>query len=178
MYDKLYAYGGRSISIWDAQGKQVWDSGAAIEQFLASDDCKLGAKRDIACKTYFNSGHDATAALDARSSAKGPEPEGLAVGTIGSKTFAFVGLERMGGVLVFDITDAKTPKRVDYINTRENWTTAFGAATPPALDKVGDLGPEGLAFVPAKDSPNGKPLLLVGNEVSGSTAIFQLNLAY
>ena len=178
MYDKLYAYGGRSISIWNAQGKQVWDSGAAIEQFLASDECKLGAKRDIACKTYFNSGHDATAALDARSSAKGPEPEGLAVGTIGSKTFAFVGLERMGGVLVFDITDAKTPKRVDYINTRENWTTAFGAATPPALDKVGDLGPEGLAFVPAKDSPNGKPLLLVGNEVSGSTAIFQLNLAY
>ena len=100
------------------------------------------------------------------------------MGTIGSKTFAFVGLERMGGVLVFDITDAKTPKRVDYINTRENWTTAFGAATPPALDKVGDLGPEGLAFVPAKDSPNGKPLLLVGNEVSGSTAILQLNLAY
>lgn len=41
------------------------------------------------------------------------------MGTIGSKTFAFVGLERMGGVLVFDITDAKTPKRVDYINTRE-----------------------------------------------------------
>lgn len=76
----------------------------------------------------------------------GPEPEGLAVGTIGSKTFAFVGLERMGGVLVFDITDAKTPKRVDYINTRENWTTAFGAATPPALDKVGDLGPEGFGL--------------------------------
>jgi hypothetical protein len=25
---------------------------------------------------------------------------------------------------------------------------------------------------------NGKPLLLVGNEVSGSTTIFQLNLAY
>ncbi len=178
MYDKLYAYGGRSISIWNAQGVQVWDSGAAIEQFLASDACKLGAKRDSACSTYFNTGHDATAKLDARSSAKGPEPEGLALGTIGSKTFAFVGLERMGGVLVFDITDPKAPQRVDYLNTRENWGTVFSATAAPALDSVGDLGPEGLAFIAAKDSPNGKPLLLVGNEVSGSTAVFQLNLGY
>ncbi|WP_087747684.1 MULTISPECIES: choice-of-anchor I family protein [unclassified Acidovorax] len=178
MYDKLYTYGGRSISIWDAQGKQVWDSGAAIEQFLASDECKLGAKRDLACKTYFNTGHDATAALDARSSAKGPEPEGLAVGTIGNKSFAFVGLERMGGVLVFDITDPKAPQRVDYINTREDWTASFSDKTPPDLSKVGDLGPEGLAFIPAKQSPNSKPLLLVGNEVSGSTAVIQLNLGY
>ena len=178
MYDKLYAYGGRSISIWNAQGVQVWDSGAAIEQFIASDACKLGAQRDIDCKTYFNTGHDATAALDARSSGKGPEPEGLAVGTIGNKSFAFVGLERMGGVLVFDITDPKAPQRVDYLNTRENWSTSFNDKTPPALDKVGDLGPEGLAFIPARQSPNGKPLLVVGNEVSGSTAVFQLNLGY
>ena len=178
MYDKLYAYGGRSISIWNDKGAQVWDSGAAIEQFLASDECKLGAKRDIACKTYFNTGHDETATLDARSSAKGPEPEGLTVGTIGNKTFAFVGLERMGGVLVFDITDPKVTKRVDYLNTREDWTASFDADTTPALAKVGDLGPEGLAFIPAKQSPNGKPLLLVGNEVSGSTAVIQLNLSY
>ncbi|WP_418134703.1 choice-of-anchor I domain-containing protein [Acidovorax carolinensis] len=89
-----------------------------------------------------------------------------------------MGLERMGGVLVFDITDPKTPKRVDYINTRENWSTVFNDKAPPALDKVGDLGPEGLTFIPAKQSPNGKPLLVVGNEVSGSTAVFQLNLGY
>ena len=43
---------------------------------------------------------------------------------------------------------------------------------------MGDLGPDGLAFIPAKASPNGKPLLVVGNEVSGSTAVFQLNLGY
>jgi len=89
-----------------------------------------------------------------------------------------VGLERMGGVLVFDITNPKAPQRVDYLNTRENWNTIFDAKTPPALDKVGDLGPEGLVFIPAKQSPNGKPLLMVGNEVSGSTSVFQLNLGY
>lgn len=180
-YDKLYAYGGRSISIWDAKGQQVWDSGAAIEKFLAGPECKLGAKRDIACATYFNTGHDETAQLDARSSAKGPEPEGLTVGQIGDKTFVFVGLERMGGILVFDITDPKAPKQIDYLNTRENWTAVFSSKSPlvgTALSDAGDLGPEGLHFISAKHSPNGKPLLMVGNEVSGTTAIYQLNLQY
>ena len=46
------------------------------------------------------------------------------------------------------------------------------------LAKVGDLGPEGLVFIPAHSSPNGKPLLLVGHEVSGSTSVLQLNLTY
>ncbi|MEG0202187.1 MAG: alkaline phosphatase, partial [Comamonas sp.] len=180
-YERLYVYGGRSISIWDAKGKQIWDSGAAIEKFIASPECKLGAKRDIACATYFNTGHDASAKLDARSSAKGPEPEGLSVGQIGEKTFVFVGLERMGGILVFDITDPKAPKQIDYLNTRENWAASFDSATAPsgaALEALGDLGPEGLHFIPAVKSPNGKPLLMVGNEVSGTTAIYQLDLQY
>ena len=105
---------------------------------------------------------------------KGPEPEGVAVGTIGDKTFAFVGLERMGGVLVYDITNPAKPVRVDYLNTRDDWTS--DPKTTPAA--IGDRGPEGLAFVSARNSPNGKPLLLVGNEVSGTTAVLQLNLSY
>lgn len=174
MYDNLYAFGGRSFAIWDDNGALVWDSGAAIEKFLISDACKLGSARSIPCKTYFNTGHDETAAMDARSSAKGPEPEGLAVGKVGNKTFAFVGLERMGGVLVYDITNPRAPVQMDYLNTRENWELD----PEKNLDKVGDLGPEGLHFVPAAKSPNGKPLLIVGNEVSGTTAIFELKMTY
>jgi len=174
MYDNLYAFGGRSFSIWDENGAQVWDSGAAIEKFLASDACKLGKARNIPCKTYFNTGHDELATMDARSSAKGPEPEGLTVGKVGNKTFAFVGLERMGGVLVYDITNPKAPVQMDYINTREGWDLD----PETNLAKVGDLGPEGLHFVPAAKSPNGKPLLIVGNEVSGTTAIFELKMTY
>lgn len=173
MYDKLYSYGARSFSIWDANGTLVWDSGAAIEQFLAGPDCRLGKDRTIPCATYFNSGHNEGDALDSRSDAKGPEPEGLAVGKIGNKTFAFIGLERMGGVLVYDITNPAAPTRVDYLNTRDEWVT-----DPPNLATVGDLGPEGLVFIPAAQSPNGKPLLVVGNEVSGTTAVLQLNLTY
>lgn len=173
MYDTLHSFGARSFTIWDDNGALVWDAGAAIEQFLASDDCKLGSARNIPCKDFFNSGHDEGDAFDSRSDAKGPEPEGLAIGTIGSKTFAFVGLERMGGVLVYDITNPTAPTRVDYLNTRDEWLT-----DPVDLATAGDLGPEGLSFVPASQSPNGKPLLIVGNEVSGSTAVLQLNLTY
>ncbi|MFN3440410.1 MAG: choice-of-anchor I family protein [Acidovorax sp.] len=175
MYDKLYSYGARSFSIRDANGALVWDSGAAIEQFLNSADCKLGSARNIPCATYFNSGHNEANALDSRSDAKGPEPEGLTLGKIGNKTFAFVGLERVGGVLVYDITNPASPTRVDYLNTRNEWTTQPSAAN---LATVGDLGPEGLVFIPAAQSPNGKPLLVVGNEVSGTTAVLQLNLRY
>jgi hypothetical protein len=173
MYDKLYSYGARSFSIWNANGGLVWDSGAEIEKFLASGDCKLGSARNIPCADFFNSGHDEGNAKDSRSDAKGPEPEGIALGKIGNKTFAFIGLERMGGVLVYDITSPTAPKRVDYLNTREEWVT-----NPPSLTTAGDLGPEGLVFIPAARSPNGKPLLVVGNEVSGTTAVMQLNLRY
>jgi hypothetical protein len=173
MYDNLYSYGARSFSIWDANGTLVWDSGSAIERFLASPDCRLGRNRSIPCATYFNSGHNEGNALDSRSDAKGPEPEGLALGKIGNKTYAFIGLERMGGVLVYDITNPMAPTRVDYLNTRDEWLT-----NPPSLATAGDLGPEGLVFIAAKDSPNGKPLLVVGNEVSGTTAVLQLNLTY
>jgi DNA-binding beta-propeller fold protein YncE len=179
MYDKLYSYGARSFSIWDANGNLVWDSGAAIEQFLASPDCRLGSARNIPCATYFNSGHDEGNALDSRSDAKGPEPEGLTVGKIGNKTFAFIGLERMGGVLVYDITNPSAPTRVDYLNTRDEWVNdPEDEATAGRLAAIGDLGPEGLVFIPAAQSPNGKPLLVVGNEVSGTTAVLQINLTY
>jgi hypothetical protein len=179
MYDKLYSYGARSFSIWDENGKQIWDSGAEFEKFLASDDCKLGSKRNIPCANYFNSGHDEGNAKDSRSDAKGPEPEGVTIGSIGAKTFAFIGLERMGGVLVYDITNPTAPFRVDYLNPRDEWENEPEVeAAAGKLAAIGDLGPEGLVFVPAAQSPNGKPLLIVGNEVSGTTAVMQLNLSY
>lgn len=155
-YDKLYAYGARSFSIWNTQGQLVWDSGSEFEKKVAE-----------LFPTYFNSDHEAVS-LDDRSDNKGPEPEGITLGTIGAKTFAFIGLERMSGVMVYDITTPMQPKFVEYFTTR-NFVETDSA-------KQGDLGPEGLIFIAAKDSPNGKPLLVVGNEVSGSTAIYQVNV--
>lgn len=79
----------------------------------------------------------------------------------------------MGGVMVFDVSNPKQPIFQDYLNTREVWDQADPST---ALSAHGDLGPEGLIFISAKDSPNGKPLLVVGNEVSGTTSIYQVNL--
>ncbi|MEB8382510.1 choice-of-anchor I family protein [Acinetobacter junii] len=155
-YDKLYAYGARSFSIWNTQGQLVWDSGSEFENKISE-----------LFPNYFNTDHEAVS-LDDRSDNKGPEPEGITLGTIGAKTFAFIGLERMSGVMVYDITTPMQPKFVEYFTTR-NFVETDSA-------KQGDLGPEGLIFIAAKDSPNGKPLLVVGNEVSGSTAIYQVNV--
>ncbi len=175
MYDTLYSYGGRSFSIRDEAGNLVFDSGDAIEQFLASDDCKLGSDRSIDCADYFNSGHDEGDAMDSRSDAKGPEPEGLTIGQIGDKHFLFLGLERMGGVLVYDITDPAAPVYQDYLNSRDTWDVDPDAGN---LEGYGDLGPEGLVFIPAADSANGKALLVVGNEVSGTTAIYEVQSVF
>jgi hypothetical protein len=57
---------------------------------------------------------------------------------------------------------------VTYFNNREVSGTTL----------TGDRGPEGVHFIAAEKSPNGKPLLIVGNETSGTTAILQVNLAY
>ena len=179
MYHTLYSYGARSFSIWDEDGQQVWDSGDFFEKFLADQsgfECRLGPDRNIPCLDYFNSGHDEGNAFDSRSDAKGPEPEGITLGRIGEQTFAFVGLERMGGVMVFDISNPQEPLFQDYLNTRENWVDdPEDLAEANRLAEAGDLGPEGLVFVSAEDSPNGEPLLIVGNEVSGTTVIYQIN---
>ena len=173
MYDQLYSYGTRSLAIWNEDGELVWDSGDAIEQFLASEDCRLGTARSIPCSDHFNSAHDEGMAFDSRSDAKGPEPEAVTVATFGNKTFAFLGLERMGGILVYDVTDPASPVQVDYLNTRDDWTTVDTASV---LETAGDLGVESITVVAADDSPTGEPLLITGNEVSGTTAIYRVKL--
>jgi len=149
-YDAIYAFGGRSFSIWDENGNQVWDSGAQLEQRTTS--------LPMANFNADEEGND----LDNRSDNKGPEPEGVGVGRLGAKTFAFVGLERVGGIMVFDVSTPTSPSFVTYANTR------IGAA--------GDRAPEGIVFVPAVRSPNKHPLLIVGHEASGTVAVLQINL--
>ncbi len=149
-WQTLYAFGTRSFSIWSADGRQLWDSGEELER-----------RTSALPMVQFNAGSTGNS-FDDRSDNKGPEPEGVVIGRLGSKTFAFIGLERVGGIMVYDVTRPTAPQFVTYANTRD------GAA--------GDLGPEGITFVPAARSPNGAPLLIVGNEVSGTTAIFRVVL--
>jgi DNA-binding beta-propeller fold protein YncE len=148
-------FGARSLSVWSPDGKLIWDSGSEIERATAK-----------AYPDYFNVSNTKNKP-GARDAEKGPEPEGLAIGEIDGHTYAFVGLERIGGVVVYDLADPAKPKLRGYVNRRD-----FEAdpKTPEALD----LGPEGIHFIAAKDSPNGKPMLVVCNEVSGTTSLFEV----
>lgn len=155
-YESLHAYGARSISIWNEDGELVSDTGDAIEVATA-----------LALPDYFNSTNDDNDSFDDRSDDKGPEPEGVAVGKLHGRQFAFVGLERIGGVMIFDVTDPAEPRYVSYTNNRDFLLDVEDS-------NAGDSGPEGLVFIDAHDSPNHQPLLVVGNEVSGTTTIYQV----
>ncbi len=152
-FDQLYVLGGRSFSIWDTYGNLVFDSGDEIEQITAA-----------VYPANFNASNDDNA-LDNRSDNKGPEPEALEIAELDGVTYAFIGLERIGGIMVYDMTDPKAPVFVKYVNNRD-FTMDVETA------EAGDLGPENIVFIAATDSPNGDALLVVSNEVSGSVSIF------
>jgi hypothetical protein len=81
--------------------------------------------------------------------------------------YAFVGLERIGGIMVYDLSTLPAPTFVTYINNRD---FEGDAEAGTALD----LGPEGLTFVSAENSPNGVALLIVSNEISSTTTIYEV----
>ncbi|MDX2231718.1 MAG: choice-of-anchor I family protein [Leptolyngbyaceae cyanobacterium bins.349] len=144
-FDQIHVFGGRSVTIRDTAGNIVFDSGDQFERITAA-----------AVPTLFNSNGDA-ATFDTRSDNKGPEPEGVVIGVVDERSYAFIGLERTGGVMVYDVTNAQKPQFLEYV-------------TAP-----GDISPEGLTFIPASQSPNGVALLITTNEVSGTTGIFEFN---
>lgn len=154
-YDRLFTFGGRSFSILRADGAMVFDSGDALERITAA-----------AYPANFNASNTNNT-RDDRSDDKGPEPEGVTVASLFGRPYMFLMLERIGGVVVFEVTDPANPRFVQYVSTRD-----FTKAT--RTPEAGDLGPEAALVIPADDSPSGKPMLLVSNEVSGSLRVFAI----
>lgn len=151
-YEVINCVGARSFSIFNATTKQiVFDSGDDFERYTAAN-----------FPTIFNSDHESNSVKN-RSRAKGPEPEGITVAKIGTETFAFITLERIGGVMVYNITNPNNVSFVDYKNSRS--TSAF----------AGDHGPEGITYIAPENSPNGTPYVLVANEISGTITIFEVD---
>ena len=156
-YSSLHAFGGRSFTIWNSDtGEAVFDSGSQLEVLTAN---RYGYQ-------HFNASNDDSEGDD-RSDDKGPEPEGLTIGMVGGKHYLFVGLERVGGVAVYNVSNPQAPLFVQYINSRDFTVDQQSSA-------AGDLGPEGLKFVPAAQSPIGSAMLIVGNEVSGTTTFYSV----
>jgi hypothetical protein len=155
-YDELHIMGGRSFSIRNAAtGAIVFDSKALMEQITANHPT-FGA--------IFNASNATGApALKNRSDDKGPEPEGIKIAQINGKMYAFVALERIGGAMMFNVTNPNNPIYVGYANNRS--TTLSGP----------DLGAEGIIYISAAQSPNGNAILILANEVSSTLSIYQIN---
>ncbi|WP_145411839.1 choice-of-anchor I family protein [Staphylococcus haemolyticus] len=149
-YNALVSYGGRSFSILRASDlEMIYDSGSDIEQRVLD----LLPER-------FNANYEAAddIKVDDRSDDKGPEAENVVVGKVGSHSYAFVGLERVGGIMIYDITNPNEPYFVKYLYDPDNK----------------DISPEGITFESAEESPNGKPMLITSFELSGTTSAWEL----
>ncbi|MCJ1655335.1 choice-of-anchor I family protein [Staphylococcus sp. NRL 16/872] len=150
-YNALVTYSGRSFSILRASDlEMIYDSGNDIEQRVLD----LLPER-------FNANYEGPDEIevDGRSDDKGPEVENVVVGKVGAHSYAFVGLERVGGVMIYDITNPNEPYFVKYLYDPDNK----------------DISPEGITFESAEESPTGKPMLIASFELSGTTSTWELD---
>lgn len=141
-YDQLFHYGSRSFTIYNEAGEIVHDSGALFSKLIAEIRPEL-----------FN---QANGDFDGRSDDKGVEPEAIAIGEVGGRYYAFIGLERDNGIMVFDISDPSAPVFEQYIDSEAN----------------GNISPETMQFLPADGSGNAR--LAVAYEGDGNTVIYDL----
>lgn len=150
-FEEIAALGARSFSIFNADTKQiVYDSGDQFERYIAAYQSLI-----------FNADNESNAVKN-RSRAKGPEPEGVALGNINGQTYAFITLERTGGVMVYNITDPNNPTFTDYKHSRS--TSAYG----------GDNGPEGIIYIAPENTTTHKGYVIIANEISGTLSMYEV----
>ncbi len=158
-FDQLFSFGSRSFTIFDADGNVVFDSGDDFEQIIARD-----------FPNRFNVNNDEPFDVDTRSDAKGPEPEAIAIAHVDGHTLALIGLERVNGVMVYDVTDPVNAVFLTYIDTVVDGDGSDDAANL----LLSDLGPETIAVVSADESESGLTEIAVANEISGSISVYTL----
>lgn len=168
-----YSYGARSFSVWQASNVEgvfpmtrVYDSGSSIEKYLSTT-------RAASFNADWNTTTGLVNAVDSRSSSKGPEPEGLAVGRAYGRMWMVLGLERDGGLMLYDVTDPTFPIFKSYINTSNPAGNLLQSTKKTAA--AGDVSPEGILFVSDKESPTGKAMVIVSYELSGTVGIYQFS---
>ncbi|HCE4570512.1 TPA: choice-of-anchor I family protein [Vibrio parahaemolyticus] len=165
--ENVQAFGARSFSIWNENGELVFDSGDDFATVALLNEGK-----------HFNSTNDSNSSGDDRSDDKGIEPEAIEVAKINGRYYAFIGLERQGGIMVYDITEPKQAQFLHYVNHRDYTQPVCTlvedgeCANDTYNPKAGDLAPESINYF----TRNGQHFIAVGNEVSGTTSVFRIEL--
>jgi hypothetical protein len=160
--DTIHLRGSNSMTMY-RNGIAIWDSADLLDQIqtqafgVANINGSHSLSSDKSTMNYV--GQD-------RSDDKGAEPEGVAVGMVGDRRIAILGLERMTALAIFDITDPGDP-------IFQEWLQMLPTKATPAKD-VKYWSPEGIVFVPASKSPSGKALIITSYELSGSLSIHQV----
>ncbi|MCG9661047.1 choice-of-anchor I family protein [Vibrio mediterranei] len=165
--EKVQAFGARSFSIWNETGERVYDSGDEFANIVFMKEAM-----------YFNSTNDNNNSADDRSDDKGVEPEAIEVANINGRHYAFIGLERHGGIMVYDVTEPAQALFITYVNNRDFSQPVCTQVDDGDCDndqynpKAGDLGPESIEYFTRR----GNHFIAVGNEVSGTTSVFRIDL--
>lgn len=162
-YEQFFLLGSRSMSIFK-DGKRIYDSAALLEELQIEQFgvANINGSHSLTASTISYKAQD-------RSDDKGPEPEGVAVGMVGSSRVAVLGLERMSALVFFDITNPEEPEVIQWEQLMPTNTTATSN-----LFKGDKWSPEGIVFIPANKSPNKKALVITSYELSGTISIHQI----
>lgn len=160
--DTIHLRGARSMTIY-RNGAVLWDSGKLLEEIQTS---AFGVQNINGSHSLSTDKSTVNYLPQDRSDDKGSEPEGIAVGIVGDARVAVLGLERMSALVVFDISNLRAPSLTKWIQMMPVTSTPVSQATA--------WSPEGVVFVPAEKSPNGKALFITSFELSGSLTIHQI----
>merc|ERR1719361_2823004 len=178
-FETLYTFGSRDWTAWQIDANS--DASCPCD-YPSSLKLVFSSLDDFEQQTAAQLGEDGfnsdlfTPSGDVRSDDKGPEPESLVVGTCSNgHSFAFIGLERAGGVMVYDITDIddNNVHFVEYLNSRDLSVDYTEGTRPP--QSAGNVEPETLIFVPDVDDE--EALLIVGYKTSASIVAYTFDCA-
>ena len=161
-FDTIHLRGSRSMTMY-RNGVPLWDSGKLLEEIQIS---AFGVANINGSHALSADKSTVNYTAQDRSDDKGAEPEGVAVGMVGSARVAILGLERMSALVVFDISSPRSPTLIKWIQML--------ATTPTPAAQATAWSPEGVIFVPADKSPNGKALFITSYELSGSMTVHQI----
>lgn len=160
--DTIHLRGSNSMTMY-RNGRPIWDSGDLLDQIqtkafgVANINGSHALSSDKSTVNY--TGQD-------RSDDKGSEPEGVAIGMVGDRRIAVLGLERMSALVIFDITFPSSP-------IFQEWIQMLPTKATPVKDAK-YWSPEGIVFVPADKSPSGKALIITSYELTGSLSIHEI----
>ncbi|XP_046549457.1 mesenchyme-specific cell surface glycoprotein-like [Haliotis rubra] len=167
----MFTYGGRGWSIRRAEDMSlIYDSGndvadRTLQQQFDLFNCELDDEND----RPYNS-------FDMRSDNKGAETEDVTVGEIDGYTLFFVANERPGTIMTYSVKDDLSHPKFQHIYSGipETW----GRTWQQMYDDwdLTEIDCEDNKFVPASESPTGKPILFAGGSVSGTVSILEVEL--